>query len=64
MDKITLSVIADLLINMAAAWFGLVFIAPSFSKKKSFREKLIISTGNIFAGIVSLISADYLRRLI
>ena len=64
MDEITLSVTADLLINFAAGWFGLVFIAPPIIKHKSPREKLILLTWDIITGILCLVLADLIRRLI
>ena len=59
MDKVTLSVFADLLINLAAGWFGLVFIVPSIGRGR----KLSVLFGNILYCILCLITADFLRRL-
>jgi hypothetical protein len=61
-DKITLEAVADLLINISAAWFAAVFIAPPFFDFSSPSAALLLA-GNIVTGIVSLVSSIKLRRL-
>lgn len=63
MDKILLSIVADLLVNVAAGWFGLVFLVPQVEKRRQ-KRKFFVLTGNILFGIVCLEVAYLLRRLI
>ncbi len=58
-----LATISDLLVNLSAGWFGVVFIVPNFSKEKGFR-KLLILTLDICAAIVCLIAAFLLRSIL
>jgi len=55
--------ISDLLVNLSAGWFGVVFIVPNFSKEKGLR-KLLILTLDMCAAIVCLIAAFLLRSIV
>ena len=54
--------IADLLVNMAAGWFGAVLIVPNFSKETGF-SKWGILTVDLVMGILSLLLAFKLKIL-
>ena len=60
-DADWLEAIADLLINLAAGWFGTVLIVPNFSGVE-YPDNLKILTTDIVLGIVSLIIAVKLKR--
>lgn len=62
LDAEWLKAIADLLINLSAGWFGAILIAPNFSSLK-YPFDLIILTGNLVIGIVSIVIAVRLKRL-
>jgi len=55
-------IFSDLLVNLAAGWFGAVIIVPNFSGINP-PFNLLILTGNVLAGILSLVAAFKLRRL-
>jgi hypothetical protein len=57
------TVFADLLINLAAGWFGAVFIAPNFAKNLSRKKKRLLLIQNSLTGILCLIVAHYLRNI-
>ena len=56
------SLLADLMINIAAGWFGAVFIVPNFSKETGF-AKWGMLTVDMIMGILSLWLAFKLRIL-
>jgi len=58
-----LNSISDLLINLSAGWFGVVFIAPAFSNL-SLKYRIPILTGDFIMGILFLITAIGLRKKI
>ena len=62
-DADWLEAIADLLINLAAGWFGVVVIVPNFGGLDDTRSFLLL-TEDLVAGIVSLILAVRLKRLV
>lgn len=53
---------ADLLINMAAGWFGAVVIFPNFGGLDDARNILLL-TEDLAVGIVSMMFAVRLRKL-
>ncbi len=53
----SLSVFSELFINLAAAWFALVFIEPQISRKVDF----LILTERLFLAKISLIVTIFLR---
>jgi len=55
-------IFSDLFINLAAGWFGAVIIVPNFSGINPPFNFLIL-TGDVLAGILSLVAAFKLRRL-
>lgn len=57
------SIISELFIDLAAGWFGAVFIVPNFSEKRGL-EKIIVLTLNIILGIVCLEFAFLARKLL
>ena len=60
-DADWLEAIADLLINLAAGWFGSVIIVPNFTGLE-FPFNLIVLTQNVVNGIVSLAVAVRLKK--
>lgn len=56
-----LVILSELLVDLAAGWFGAVFIVPNFTKIRS-PFNLAILTGGILAGILSLAIAFRLRK--
>jgi len=61
-DADWLEAIADLLINLAAGWFGVVVIVPNFGSLDD-AHSILLLTEDLAAGIVSLIFAVKLKRL-
>jgi len=61
-DADWLEAIADLLINLAAGWFGAIFIVPNFSGLP-YPLNVLVLTQDLIVGIVTLIAAIKLRRL-
>lgn len=55
-------IIADFLINIAAGWFGAIFISPNFTKAKRF-ARLAILIVDLLLAIFSLWVAHELRKL-
>ena len=63
LDLVWFGILSDLFINLAAGWFGAVFIVPLQSKR--FRQlDWLILTVNLSLGILALIAAFELRRQI
>lgn len=60
-ELIWFGVLADLLINLSAGWFGAAFIVPNFSGLW-WPYNLVVLTGDILVGIVSLVAAFKLRK--
>lgn len=61
-DSDWLEAISDLLINMAAGWFGAVIIVPNFGGLGDIRSVLLL-TEDLTVGIVSLVFAVRLKKL-
>ena len=59
--RIWYDILADLLVNLAAGWFGAVFIAPNFFGIRSPLDWIVL-TGDFVMGIVSLSIAMRLKR--
>lgn len=59
-DTILLSVTADLSINLAAGWIGVLMIVPNFVDEKGLRKWLILIS-DLFAAIFYVILAVILR---
>lgn len=57
------AIFSDLLVNLAAGWFGSVLIAPNFSPL-SLPEGLAILTVDIIAGTLCLLTAYRLKKSI
>ena len=57
-----LIVLSELFVNLAAGWFGAVFIVPNFSGLK-LPFNLFVLTMDILLGIFSLVVAFKLRKL-
>jgi len=53
-------IFSEFLINLAAGWFGAVFITPNFSKKKKW-EKVWVLIVNLGFATLCLWLASYLR---
>ena len=60
MDKVALGIFAELLINLAAGWFGAAIILPIRSEKG--KIKFLLLTVNLSCGILSLAVAYVIRR--
>ena len=61
-DTVWLEVISELLINLAAGWFGASFIVPAISEKP-ITFNLSILTMDIVMGIVFLATSYKLKKL-
>lgn len=61
-DPIWFLIFSEFFVNLAAGWFGAIFIIPNFSGFKS-PFNFFVLTGDILAGIVSLLIAYKLRKL-
>lgn len=57
-----LETIAELLINMAAGWFGAILIVPNFTGS-DFPYNVFLLIGDLVGGIISLALAVKLKRL-
>lgn len=53
-------VISELFVNVAAAWFVVVFIEPQITALTT-REKILALMFRLFLGILSLFIAKYFR---
>lgn len=60
-DRAWFEVASELLINLAAGWFGAVIIAPNFLKMK-YPFSLVVLTADLLAGIFCLVLAFRLRK--
>lgn len=60
-DEAWLSVLSELLVNLAAGWFGAAFIAPNFIASRADYKPLIL-LADITLGIVCLLIAHRLRK--
>ena len=62
-DPAFLSVFSDLLVNLSAGWFGVIFIiSPTIKRAK--RANFLILTVDLIFAIVSLLIAFMLRKFI
>lgn len=61
-DSITLGALSELFINLSAAWFFAMFLAP-FSQDLSIQTRIVILTGDLGLGILCLLIGIKLRRL-
>lgn len=61
-DPILFTVLSDLLVNLSAGWFGVALILPIAVRKPKVRLSAL--TINITLGIVSLLLAFVLRKLV
>lgn len=61
MDTVLLSTISDLLVNLAAGWFGSIFVIVIYPQKRMKKKQLIL-TANLGAAILSLVVAYILRK--
>ncbi len=46
-NPVVRSIMADLFINLAAGWVGVLIIVPNFTKEKRWRQKVIVLTGDL-----------------
>ena len=53
--KTVLKALSDLLINLSATWFAVMFISPGLTGIKSATELTLLLTANLPFGILSLI---------
>lgn len=60
-DQTWLSILSELLVNLAAGWFGAAFIAPNFIASRADYKPLIL-LADIALGIVCLLIAHHLRN--
>ncbi len=60
-EPIWFGVLADLLINLSAGWFGAVVIVPNFSGLW-WPYNLVVLTGDVLSGTLSLVIAFRLRK--
>lgn len=60
---LALNALADLLIDLSAGWFGVVFVVPIASKRPG-KVKLFVLTTNLIFGILALIISIVLRYLV
>lgn len=61
MDNVWEEAISDVLINLSAAWLGLVLVTPFTGIKRKIRFEIL--TANIIFSIVSLILAVHIKIL-
>jgi hypothetical protein len=61
MDKFLFITIADWLINLSGSWFAVAIIVPPLAKKPP-KLSLILLTGNLILGILSLSLAAQIKR--
>ncbi|OGM31030.1 hypothetical protein A2630_03105 [Candidatus Woesebacteria bacterium RIFCSPHIGHO2_01_FULL_44_10] len=61
LNLIWATILSELFVNLSAGWFGAAIIVPIFFEAQ--KPNLFILTGDIFAGILSLIIAFLLRKL-
>lgn len=57
-----LAVLSELFTNLAAGWYGTIFIYPGFVGSKHFSEVLPLLTVNIVSGTLSLLLAFRLKE--
>ena len=62
LDPLLLTISSELFVNLSAGWFGAILIVPNFASRES-PYNLAILTGDILAGISSLVVAFRLRKL-
>ncbi len=60
-DRTLLSVSADLFVNLAAGWIGVIIIAPNFSEKKGITKAIILIFDSI-AAILCVVIAVLFRK--
>jgi len=62
MDKNSVEILSDFLVNLAAGWIGAAIIFPIRIEEK--KVKLILLTVNILCGIMCLIAAYFIKKYI
>ena len=61
-DPVFLLVVSDLFVNLSAAWFGAAIVVPLSSRQTKLNYWLL--TGNTTSGILALVIAFALRKLV